>query len=153
MTSTAATQPTLAAIAADIDRKINEATGQHKYGVFLDFIIAFLPTLLSLLGNCKTPIPPAPVPVNPPATPAEADAWQEAWKMKSRAVEAFDDDSQDYDAHTLRSIARNAKREKRRDGERISAREAIEIARQSLDNGRTQDMETLTAAVMESRTA
>lgn len=144
-------KPVLSAVAVEMDRKVNEATGQHKYGVFVDFLITFLPTLLQLIGMCKTPIPPAPTPAVPPATPDEASAWQEAWNMKTRAVDAFNEDTQDYDAHTLRSMARKAKRQKRRDGERISAAESIEIARQFLDAGRLNDMETIATGIMESR--
>ena len=144
-------KPTLLALVTDLDRKVNEATGQHTYGVFIDFLIAFLPTLIDLLGLCKTPIPPAPSPVTPPTSAEMAMAWQDAWKMKYRATSAFQEDTQDYDAHTLRSVARNAKREKRRDGQPIKAAEAIEIARQFLDNGRTSDMESMTARILESR--
>lgn len=143
--------PTLFAVATDLDRKVNEATGQQTYGVFVDFLIAFLPTLVQLLGLCKSPIPPAPAPVNPPTSPEMANAWQEAWKMKYRATTAFHEDTQDYDAHTLRSVARHARREKRRDGQPIKAAEAIEIARQFLDSGRTSDLETITAGILESR--
>ncbi|MES2793816.1 MAG: hypothetical protein V4719_29645 [Planctomycetota bacterium] len=141
----------LETVATDMDRRINEATGQHNYGVFVDFLVTFLPTLMQLLSLCKTPIPPAPTPATPPANPDIAAAWQDAWKMKSRSNAAFHEDTQDYDAHTLRSLARKAKREKRRDGETIRAAEAIEIARQLLDTGRTSDMETLTAGILESR--
>ena len=144
-------KPVLMAAATVMDRKVNESTGQHLYGVFVDFLISFLPTLMTLLGMCKTPIPPAPLPATPHENDQVASAWQDAWKMKFRATSAFHEDTQDYDAHTLRSIARQAKREKRRDGERIKAHEAIEIARQFLDSGRTDDMETITAGVLESR--
>ncbi len=144
-------KPTLLALANDMDRKINEATAQQTYGVFVDFLVTFLPTLIQLLGLCKTPIPPAPAPTTPPATPDMATAWQDAWKMKYRATSAFHEDIQDYDAHTLRSVARNAKREKRRDGQPIKAAEAIEIARQFLDTGRTSDLETIAAGILESR--
>ena len=143
------TKPLLFAVATELDRKVNEATGQQTYGVFVDFLITFLPTLIQLLG--KTPIPPAPPPVTPPTSPEMATAWQDAWKMKYRATSAFHEDTQDYDAHTLRSVARHAKREKRRDGQPIKAAEAIEIARQYLDSGRTSDLETITAGILESR--
>lgn len=143
--------PVLLAMAEDADRKINEATEQHTYGVFVDFLITFLPTLIQLLGLCKTPIPPAPTPPSPLSSEAETAAWGDAWKMKYRATSAFNDNTQDYDAHTLRQIARQAKRQHRKDGQPISAHEAIEIARQSLDNGRTKDLPTITAGIMESR--
>lgn len=145
------TKPLLFAVATELDRKVNEATGQQTYGVFVDFLITFLPTLIQLLGLCKTPIPPAPPPVTPPTSPEMATAWQDAWKMKYRATSAFHEDTQDYDAHTLRSVARHAKREKRRDGQPIKAAEAIEIARQYLDSGRKSDLETITAGILESR--
>lgn len=144
-------KPSLLTVVTDMDRKVNEATGQQTYGVFIDFLITFLPTLINLLGLCKTPIPPAPVPVTPPTTPEMATAWQDAWKMKYRATSAFQEDTQDYDAHTLRSVARHAKREKRRDGQPIRAAEAIEIARQFLDSGRTSDLETICAGILDSR--
>ena len=141
----------LQAIAVEMDRKINEATDQQKYGVFVDFLIQFMPVLAQLLGLCKTPIPPAPVPAAEPQTPEAEAAWQDAWKMKYRAEQAFDEDTQDYDAHTLRNVARRFKREKRRDGERITTRESIEIARQYLDSGRTESLETIQAGILEAR--
>lgn len=145
------TTPTLLLLTTDMDRKVNEATGQQAYGAFVDFLISFLPTLAQLLELCKTPIPPAPAPVTPPATPEMANAWQEAWSMKYRATSAFHKDTQDYDAHTLRSVARRAKRQKRRDGQPIKAAESIEIARQFLDTGRTAELEVISASLLESR--
>lgn len=135
-----------------IDEGVCESTGKTSYGVFIDVLVQLLPVFLQLFQNCpKKPKPPAPVNPNPSPTAEQAKAWDDAWGLKCRAVDGYNEDEADYTPKLLRQMSHVAMRDKRRKGEKISKAEAMHIGRESLDEARTSEMRVLAAAVLEAQ--
>ena len=137
-----------------MDTRVCDAVGDRAYGTFIEILITMLPTILGLFKMCpKKPIPPAPVPAQPFGNEAEKNAWDEAWEMKCRAEDAWNDDELDYNPGQLRRFANGLKREHRRKDDRITRSEALELARSSFDAARMEQMPMLAKAVQEARAA
>lgn len=138
--------PVLHAAAQRMEAKL------HNNGIMgFDFtiLIQLLPGLISLFQNCKHPTPPPPNP-NPSPTPAQAKAWD----MKSVATAGFNNETpNDYDRHLLHATAQNCKRTRKKNGDNCKPREALELARNSLDEARNNDIDTIAAAIDESHSA
>jgi len=124
-----------------------KAKGTPIYGV-IDWI-ALLPTLLSLLSLCKKPVNPTPPNPNPSPNSAQANAWSDAWRLKSAAVDNWD--GSDYAPATLKRTANQIRKAKRRDGTPITKADAIQAAILSLDDARTSTMADLYSDVCEAR--
>lgn len=140
----------LGMFAEQIDDQVCEASSEPTRGVFLDVLITLLPGLLQLFQNCpKKPKPAPPVDPVPTPTPAQTRAWETAWDAKCRAKDAFDPDSHDYDSHSLRMAAKEARKQKRKNGEHITQQQAIELGRASLDAARTGEMTDLRGAILQ----
>lgn len=134
-----------------VDRKVAEAT-EEEYGSFITILLPLLQIFLPMLQNlpCLAPKPAPPNP-NPSPSPEESKAWNDAWILKSKAVEAFDDRNQDYDRHTLNVMAGRILREKRRAGDRIKRPEALELARAALDEARERELPEMVDIILEAQ--
>lgn len=140
----------LRSMANRMDEGVTESLRRRVYGAFLDIIMTVLPIFLQLFQNCPAK-KPKPEPVNPTPTPTaeQSQAWSQAWALKCRAEDGYDDESREYSNRLLRPMARAAMKAHKKKGERLSKVEALEIAHESLEEARTQPMGVLYAAVLE----
>jgi hypothetical protein len=134
-----------------VDRKVAESTGE-EYGSFIAILLPLLQIFLPMLANlpCLAPKPAPPNP-DPSPSPEAAKAWNDAWILKSKAVEAFDDQNQDYNRHTLNVMAGRILRAKRRADERIKRPEALELARAALDEARERELPEMVDIILEAQ--
>lgn len=134
-----------------VDRKVAESTGE-EYGSVIAILLPLLQIFLPMLQNlpCLAPKPAPPNP-DPSPTPEATKAWNDAWILKSKAVEAFDELNQDYDRHTLNVMAGRIMREERRSGRRIKRLEGLEMARAALDEARERELPEMVEIILEAQ--
>lgn len=125
--------------------------GTSLYGV-IDWI-ALLPMLLPLLGLCKRPVNPTPVNPTPNPNPVQAEAWEQAWGLKSAAVDNWDPQTGTYADKVVNRTAAKIFRQKKRDGSRITRDESREAAIRALDDTRVDSMVNIYHDVLEARHA
>lgn len=114
------------------------------YGFDITVILTVLPALIQLFQSCKRPPAPQPIPV-PTPTPAQSKAWE----MKCTATNGYDADDAEYDRALLRRTAATCKRARRKDGNPCNHKEALELARASLDEARLGELDELAAGIEE----
>ena len=114
------------------------------YGFDITVILTLLPALIQLFQSCKKPPTPQPIPV-PTPTPAQSKAWE----MKCTARDGYDAEDAEYDRALLRRTAASCRRARRKDGNPCNHREALELARASLDEARLGDLDELAKGIEE----
>jgi hypothetical protein len=132
-----------------IESHVCESLGEPNRGAFLDVLIQLLPTFLGIFQSCKKPVSPAPKNPLPEPTELQSSVWVEAWEVKQKSLELFNEETQSYSPRALRVMARKAKREKKKSGDPITIAEAIEISQETLDEAREQPMEVLFETINE----
>lgn len=115
-------------------------------GFDITILIQLLPMLLQLFDLCKKPIPP-----NPNANPTPAQ--QKAYELKYTATESYDDVYADYERALLHRTANQCRKAKKKDGERVSRADSVELARACLDEARTSDIDTIAKGIEEAQAA
>lgn len=149
---TASKHPRTYSTAKEIDEQVSESTGKPA-GAFLDILLILAQAFLPMLAKLLPCLNPKPVPPNPdPAPTPEADlAWKNAWSLKGRAEKAFNENKQDYDAHTLRQMSNQIRRQRKKDGEPVDRDEALELARAALDQAREKSQAEIAATILEAQ--
>jgi len=132
--------------------KVSEAV-QEPRGVVLETVLTLVTAFLPLLAKVLPCLNPKPVPPNPnPApTPQESLAWSNAWAIKGRAEKAYREGSGSYDRHTLNQTANAIQNQKRKNGERIKQKEAVELAKVALDAARNTPHEEIAQTILEAQ--
>jgi hypothetical protein len=138
--------------AEKIDERLSESTGEPR-GTFITILLTLFQELLPKLLTLLPCFNPKPVPVDPVPNPSEARklAWQNAWRLKGRAEEDFDEATNDYKAHTLRQMSVRIRRAKRKDGEPVTKEESFELAKQALDAARETPHEEMVETILEAQ--
>jgi len=102
-------------------------------GFDFTILITLLPVIGQLIAMCKKPVPPAPPNPEPNPTPAQAAAWQKAHETHYLATTAYTGKGLGYKPVSINTTARQLMRQKRKNGEPISFREAKLLAVPALD--------------------
>ncbi len=106
-----------------------------------------LQVLLPLIGTCKKPVNPTPPNPTRNPTPSQASAWEQAWHLKSAAIDNWD--GSEYSPSTIKRTAAPIRKQKRRDGTPITKSEANAAAIIALNDARTVPMAELYSNVLE----
>lgn len=136
-------------LAKRAERIEKQAKGTAVYGVIPWDIV--LPSLLQLLGNLCKPKNPAPVNPTPSPTPAQTAAWNDAWALKSAAVESWDGST--YSPKTINKTTAQIRKANRRDGRPVSKADGQQAAILALDDARQSSMADMYHDVLEARHA
>lgn len=110
-------------------------------------ILEIFTIVMNLIKLCPKPVVPEPVNPTPNPTPAQAKAWSEAHKLKCKANDAVRNDG--YGGQGFNAAVRDLMKEKRRDGEKIKRKEAVEAVSQTFDDARSSTMADLYGDVLE----
>jgi len=136
----------LAKRAERIDRKLKET----PRGVFP--IMEIFQVIMGIIGMCPKPVVPAPVNPTPSPSPVQAAAWDDAWKLKSTAEGALQDDGS-YSGKGFQKTVAETRKKSRRDGQKMKKSEAIEAVSAMFDDARSSTMPDLFSDVLEARHA
>lgn len=132
----------LAKRAKRIESKLPEDTrGAISLLVVFDIV-------MSLLKACPKPVVPTPVNPTPNPTPVQSAAWEDAHKLKQKAIEARRDNGTFGGKGFNGSVAELMKKS-RRDGEKIRRKEAVESVSASFEDAISSSMPDLYGDVME----
>lgn len=134
----------LAKRAERIDKKLK----QSPRGVIP--ILEIFQLVLGFLSACKKPPTPAPVNPTPNPTPAQTAAWDDAWTLKQKAIEAQKPNGTFGGAGFNRTVKETLQK-KRRDGEKIKRAAAEEVVSEMFADAVIDSMPSIYSDVCEAR--
>lgn len=106
--------------------------------------------IFGLLGACPKPVVPTPVNPTPSPTPAQSAAWEDAHKLKCKAAESRQSDGS-YSGPAFRKTVAEMVKTKRRDGEKIRRKEAVDAVSDAFDDANASRIEDIYVEVCEFR--
>lgn len=104
--------------------------------------------VLGFLGTSRKPVDPAPPNPTPNPTPAQAKAWQDAWHLKWNAEQSGDSEH-GYSGPAFTRTAKGIKKQQKRDGSKISLKEAQDSAADLFDEANASKLEDIYSDVLE----